>query len=134
VFWHRQPIRPQPNIQQVQRIRDSFLFAHCTHVHGAICLEDDTNLCNRCYDQTRNAIVRGHYKKVNRHFFLNSHLVRKEHCILCDVVIIETRDIINCISCVLTATELLQTLGNTSTPTDFTYPLVVNVYDRTPTL
>lgn len=134
MLWHRQPIRPQPNTQQVHRIRDSFLFAHCTHVHGAICLEDDTNFCDRCYDQTHTAIIRANYQKIHRHFFVNSHLVKEEYCITCGIVVIETQDIINCIPCVATATKLLQTLEETSTHTDYTYPIVVNVYDRTPAL
>lgn len=133
MLWHRQPVQPRPDSSLLYQVKQSFLFAHCTHVVGAICLNDDTNLCSNCYSRIRTQIIQSQYRRLRRHFFINSHVARDECCSTCGTTVIKTRSIDNCISCILTASELLRLLDSTSTHVDdFKYPLVLNVYDRTP--
>lgn len=133
MLWYRRPIQPRPDTIALNRVRESFLFAHCVHVTGSICLTDETNLCKVCYSRLRTNIIRQEYRSMQRHFFVNSHIVRKDYCSSCSTTVIKIKSLDECISCTLTACEFLDLLYSTSTPVNnYDYPLVLNVYDRTP--
>lgn len=135
MLWHRRPTQPRLDATISNRIEESFFFGHCVHITGALCLLDETNLCKECYDRLRTNIIKQQYRPLRRHFFVNSHIVRNDHCSACGTTVIETNSLDKCISCTLTAHEFLELLHNTSTSINScSYPLVLNVYDRTPTL
>lgn len=131
MLWHRKPIRPQPHSNDLHLIRQNFLFAHCVHIKGAICLLDETNLCCECYSQIKTNILRQQYRLLSRHFFINSHAARNGFCSACGIVVITTRSIDECISCVERTIKLIRRLEDSSTHVDcIQYPLVLNIYDE----
>jgi len=134
MLWHRRPTQPRLDATILNQIEESFLFNHCVHITGALCLLDETNLCKECYNGLRTNIIRQQYRPLRRHFFVNSHIVRNDFCSACGAKVIEVQPLDKCISCTLTAHEFLELLHNTSTSVNsHNYPLVLNVYDRTPT-
>lgn len=136
MHWHKRPAQPAlataaPDPAILNIVQESFLFAHCTKVTGAICLDDDTNLCHKCYSRIRVSLIHERYRSMRTHFFINSHVVRNEFCFKCNTTVIRTRPISECISCALTARSFLKTLHDTSTHIDeCEYPLVLNVVNR----
>lgn len=133
MLWHRRPIRPQPHSNDLYLVRQNFLFAHCVHVNGAICLLDETNLCNECYSQILTTIIRQQYRLLNRHFFINGHAARDGFCSACGVVVIITRSIDEYQPCVKRTSRLLRALEDSLTHVDsLKYPLVLNIYNEDP--
>lgn len=128
MLWHRQPFRPQPHSTDLHLVYQNFLFAHCVHVKGYICLLDKSDLCSECYSQIRTNIIRQQYCSLNRHFFINSHVMMNNLCSVCGTLVIKTRPISECTTCVIRATELIHALESTSTHIDnIKYPLVLSV-------
>lgn len=128
MLWHKQPFRPQPHSTDLHLVYQNFLFAHCVHVKGYICLLDKSDLCSECYSRIRTSIIRQQYRPLNRHFFINSHVMRDYFCSACSVPVIKARSIDECTACVIKATKLIHALESTSTHVDnIKYPLILNV-------
>lgn len=133
MLWYRRPTQPRPDTTSVGRAQQAFLYACCVHVTGALCTSDETNLCGECYSRLRTNIAVQQYRRIHRHFFVNGHTVRDEQCSSCGAVVVKTRPLDECISCVITACEFLDALRAESLSfDDYEYPLVLNIYDRTP--
>lgn len=132
MLWHRRPIQSRFDPSLLHQVKQSFLYAHYVHVAGAICLIDDSNLCDICFSRIRTRIIREQYRLMRKHFFINSHVGRNEQCFICRAEVIRINIIDNCVACVSTVSKLLHRLEGTSTHIeDLKYPLVLNIRDRT---
>lgn len=132
MLWHKKPTQCRIEEPLLHQIKQTFLYAHCVHVAGAICLIDDSNLCDTCFSRIRTKLIREQYRLMRNHFFVNSHVARDEHCSICRIRVVRTDTIDNCINCALTVGELLRRLESTSTHVDdLQYPLVLKVHNRT---
>ncbi|EFN67050.1 hypothetical protein EAG_02775 [Camponotus floridanus] len=133
MLWHRRPIQPRPDAASLRRVQQAANAKYDDTQIGALNLDDETNLCTKCYSRLRTTIIIQKYRYMQKHFFVNGHTVTNEYCSSCGAIVTKISPVDECVSCITVGREFLDALSAEALSLDdYDYPLVLDIHNRTP--